>query len=451
MGNKITLPNLDQLTMNEYDSIANPNSRSRNLLDYFSTLDEIPQNPEILAPFHDQNCSIYKRVKNAILSSNPIFWILLASLGILTASLAFIVDISVDYLIDSREGYLRSSGFGGFCLGILQIVILGCISTFTVHKISAAAGGSGIPEVKTVLSGMTIVNLFSFKTLVAKVIGLVAAIGGGLSVGREGPFVHLASIISHQLSCNVHLFRRVASSPSQQHKLLQVAVAVGLTATFGAPLGGVLFAIEVSGTVFMVSALWHAYFACFFTVLFFKFLNLYLGTHHQELFAPTSVSETINLNFELFFFAILGVLCGVLGGLFVTFMARVYSVAKRTFITWPLKYGYVILVMGISYLSCVAFPLLGNRDKEQIRFLFSSDLIPDHLSVFVQSDLWNSGVFILYKIVAIAASLATPVPAGSFVPTFLLGAAVGRFYGTALNILLPSGWHEIYDITNVCE
>lgn len=50
MGINLSTSALEADNLKKYDSIANPNSRSRNLLDYFSTLEDIPHNPEILAP-----------------------------------------------------------------------------------------------------------------------------------------------------------------------------------------------------------------------------------------------------------------------------------------------------------------------------------------------------------------------------------------------------------------
>jgi len=51
---------------------------------------------------------------------------------------------------------------------------------------------------------------------------------------------------------------------------MTAAVAVGVTATFGAPIGGVLFAIEVSSTSFNVHNLWKSFVAATITVLGFK-------------------------------------------------------------------------------------------------------------------------------------------------------------------------------------
>lgn len=50
------------------------------------------------------------------------------------------------------------------------------------------------------------------------------------------------------------------------------AVAAGITATFGAPIGGVLFSIEVSSTYYMVSNFWKAFFCTTCGVILFRFL-----------------------------------------------------------------------------------------------------------------------------------------------------------------------------------
>lgn len=45
--------------------------------------------------------------------------------------------------------------------------------------------GSGIPEMKTILRGVALKEYLTFKTLVAKVIGLTATLGSGMPLGKE--------------------------------------------------------------------------------------------------------------------------------------------------------------------------------------------------------------------------------------------------------------------------
>ncbi len=53
------------------------------------------------------------------------------------------------------------------------------------------------------------------------------------------------------------------------------AVAAGTTVTFGAPIGGVLFSIEVASTYYMVSNLWRAFFCATSGILMFRILDLF--------------------------------------------------------------------------------------------------------------------------------------------------------------------------------
>lgn len=119
--------------------------------------------------------------------------------------------------------------------------------------------------------------------MIAKVIGAVCALGGGLAVGKEvrvcgvgrggggarphgatdrvhgwpprtaqGPFVHVAAILAHKM-WQLPWFRHAAAlGRVTRNQNLAAAVAAGVTAVFGAPVGGVLFSIEVTATYYLV-------------------------------------------------------------------------------------------------------------------------------------------------------------------------------------------------------
>ena len=62
------------------------------------------------------------------------------------------------------------------------------------------AAGSGIPEIKTILSGFVIHGYLGGRTLFTKSVGLALSVASGLSLGKEGPFVHIASCIGNTVS-----------------------------------------------------------------------------------------------------------------------------------------------------------------------------------------------------------------------------------------------------------
>lgn len=60
--------------------------------------------------------------------------------------------------------------------------------------------GSGIPEIKAIIAGVNIPGYLAVNTMVAKQIGIIAALVAGLHVGREGPFIHMSACVASRLS-----------------------------------------------------------------------------------------------------------------------------------------------------------------------------------------------------------------------------------------------------------
>ena len=77
------------------------------------------------------------------------------------------------------------------------------------------------------------------------------------TTGKEGPYVHISTCVAQQL-CRLPLFRRLNETESLRRQMLAAGCAAGVAATFGAPVGGVLFSIEVTLTLlyYRVTHLW---------------------------------------------------------------------------------------------------------------------------------------------------------------------------------------------------
>lgn len=116
-----------------------------------------------------------------------------------------------------------------------------CLILFSagfVHLVAPQSIGSGIPEMKTILRGVALKEYLTFRTLVAKVIGLTATLGSGMPLGKEGPFVHIASIVATLLSKLVTGFQGIYENESRTTEMLAAACAVGVASCFAAPVGG---------------------------------------------------------------------------------------------------------------------------------------------------------------------------------------------------------------------
>ena len=103
--------------------------------------------------------------------------------------------------------------FVGFGLGVTLLAVWVC----ALLDPTADCAGSGLPLLKYILSGEVMEEAeehLKSRTLIAKALGLVLAAGAGLSIGREGPNIHIAAIISWLLMKNVSWFNEVTHPPT---------------------------------------------------------------------------------------------------------------------------------------------------------------------------------------------------------------------------------------------
>jgi len=147
-----------------------------------------------------------------------------------------------------------------------------------------SAAGSGIPEVKAYLNGVrSMQRLANLPMLLVKILGTILSVSCLLSVGQEGPLLHIGAIIGASCSkistlCSrllVRLQRRRKKREKQQNEventeipwienvlcrmrnelsyfatdaerrdLVSIGSSVGLAASFGAPIGALLFIID---------------------------------------------------------------------------------------------------------------------------------------------------------------------------------------------------------------
>lgn len=52
---------------------------------------------------------------------------------------------------------------------------------------------------KAIMAGVKLPGMLSKKTLLAKVLGMICMLSSGMSLGKEGPFVHIAGCIARSL------------------------------------------------------------------------------------------------------------------------------------------------------------------------------------------------------------------------------------------------------------
>jgi len=174
-----------------------------------------------------------------------------------------------------------------------------------------SAAGSGVAEVRVILSGFVLHGFLGARTLVIKSAGLILSVASGLSIGKEGPFVHIATCVGN-IACR--MFSKYDNNDGKRREVLSAAAAAGVVVAFGAPLGGVLFGLEEVAYYFPAKTLFRTFFCCIVAALSLKFLDPY-GTGKVVIF---EVRYKIDWEwFELAGFILVGVLGGAAGALFI--------------------------------------------------------------------------------------------------------------------------------------
>jgi H+/Cl- antiporter ClcA len=117
------------------------------------------------------------------------------------------------------------------------------LAVFLTRRWFSGSEGSGIPQVIAALhrepdEGL-MQRLFGLRVIFGKVLVSLLGLLGGLTIGREGPTVHLGAAIMAEMR---RLYPRHTVRLKRQ--LLVAGAAAGLAAAFNTPLAGIVFAIE---------------------------------------------------------------------------------------------------------------------------------------------------------------------------------------------------------------
>ncbi|XP_056189745.1 chloride channel protein ClC-Kb-like isoform X2 [Falco biarmicus] len=379
-------------------------------------------------------------------------WYFLFALGVLMATISFMMDLLVSRLYKAHWWLYQEVGdilVLKYLSWTMYPMALAAFSTGFSQSITPHSGGSGIPELKTILTGVVLEDYLAIQNFGAKVVGLTCTLACGSTVflGKVGPFVHLSAMAAVYLGKMRTTVTREYEDKFKQNEMLVAAQAVGVATVFGAPISGVLFSIEVMSSHFAVRDYWRGFFAATCGAFMFRLLAVF--NNDQETIAAVFKSDLrIDFPFDLletFFFVILG------------------------------KPIYTVLV--VLLIASITFPpglgqLMASRltMKEYLTSLFDNltwgTLAPNASSVanphsVDPSGLWQEwchpsatifgtlAFFLLMKFWMLILATTLPLPAGYFMPIFIYGAAIGRLLGEVVALLFPQGLRSEGDLRPV--
>lgn len=320
-----------------------------------------------------------------------------------------------------KEGAEAFSFMGDYYVIILP-VIGGLLIGPLIYFLAREVRGEGPPEViKSVVVGGGRIRprVAAIKTVASSI-----CIGGGGSVGREGPIVQIGSAVGSAIGQWLRL-------PEEWLKVLILCGAAGgIAATFNAPVGGVFFALEVlsrrvtTRRLFnvMISAIAAEYVAW-----------LFLGPHPSF----TVQEYTLGSYWEIPQYVLLGILAGLLAVGFVKFFFKTedfFSAIRMPSYVKPALGGIAVGVMGFYYSGIFGVGYGGGYGPGGE--FFSSGPVDAMLAGQIVLSTLIALLFL--KMIATSVTLGSGGSGGVFAPSLFIGAALGGVFAMVMGKFFPN-------------
>ncbi|KAD3067946.1 hypothetical protein E3N88_35826 [Mikania micrantha] len=385
------------------------------------------------------------RSKYQIFQYISLKWILCFVIGIVVSLIGFFNNLAIENIAGQKfvitsNLMLANRYLAAFLIFAAANLGLTLFAVLITTLIAPETAGSGIPEVKAYLNGVDAPAIFSFRTLLIKIVGTIAAVSSSLNVGKAGPMVHTGACIA-ALTCQggskkyglTWKWFRFFNNDRDRRDLVTCGSAAGIAAAFRAPVGGVLFALEEMASWWRSALLWRAFFTTAVVAILLRGLTDLcisgkcglFGTGGLIIFDVTSADITYHL-IDVPPVLLLGVIGGVAGGL--------KGIAYKVLLACTISIVTSCLLFGLPWFAscrpcpadasepCPTIGRSGNYKKFQCQpgeynelaslfFNTNDDAIKNLFSKDTDTD---------YGIVA---------PVGLFIPIIVTGASYGRLVG----------------------
>ncbi|KAG9263860.1 H(+)/Cl(-) exchange transporter 7 [Astyanax mexicanus] len=410
-------------------------------------------------------------------------WVICGLIGFLTGLIACFIDIAVEYLAGVKydlvkENIEKFTEVGGLSISLILWAVLNSafvmVGALAVAFFEPVAAGSGIPQIKCYLNGVKVPRVVRLKTLLVKVFGVICSVAGGLAVGKEGPMIHSGAVVAAGVSQGrstslkrdfkiFEYFRR----DTEKRDFVSAGAAAGVSAAFGAPVGGVLFSLEEGASFWNQMLTWRIFFASMVSTFT---LNFFLSIYHKkpgELSSPGLINfgrfDMDNVEYSLYeipLFIIMGAIGGVLGALF-NVLNYWLTIFRIRYVHRPcLQVMEAMLVAAVT--ATVSFAMIYfSNDCQPLETVTSEDY---PLQLFCADGEYNAmataffntpersvrslfhnppgtynpltlGLFTLTYFFLACWTYGLTVSAGVFIPSLLIGAAWGRLFGLLLSLM----------------
>ena len=316
----------------------------------------------------------------------------------------------------------------------LAPMVGGLIAGYVVHIMPYHVKGPGVSIIMYSVSRTK--GQVSPRVGVRKWLAATATIGSGGSAGAEGPIVTIGAVIGSNVG------RWLRMGPQDTATLLGCGAAAGIASVFSAPIAGIFFVLEILLRDFSLRTFTPIVIA---SVMAVACTDALLGDH-PALFAVADdfFIEKFTI-IEIPNYLMLGVICGVVGALFILAMYVVkdfYSRLKIHPVLKPVTGAAILGLMGLAYMlfhkTGSAIPQFYGNGYPVIRELLNRETyMVEGVLKPVGTLLGLLMLLVVLKPIATCLTIGSGGSGGFFAPSLLLGAAIGGAFGTVVEGL---GW-----------
>ena len=317
-----------------------------------------------------------------------------------------------------------NSSLAGAIITVVILLILAAVIAILLY-IEPDISGSGIPQLEGELRGLD--DQCWWRVLPAKLAGCVLSIGGGLSLGREGPSVQLGAMVGKGWSRSIHTGR------VEEHLMMTCGAAAGLSAAFGAPLAGAIFALEELHRSFSVRIL--------ITAMSAAAVSDYIACEIVGL-KPVFDFNLMNALPHRYYgwVVVMGVILGIIGFAYNKIIELMQNAGDRINAAIIRRYGRksplaqlpsMLVIFCIAALLVFVYPkALGSGGNLPLEIAGGQMAIGTLMLLFVVKLLYST------------ASFGSGAPGGIFLPLLVLGALVGGIFSEL--VTNTAGMSSIY-------
>jgi CIC family chloride channel protein len=249
-----------------------------------------------------------------------------------------------------------------------------------------------------------------------KLIAAITTVGSGGSAALEGPSIYGGGAVGSWLWTKLERF---GLDPRDRRLMLISGAGAGMAAVFRAPLTGLVFALEMPYKDDLAhEALLPSLIA---SVVSYTTLASIIGSEPLFGFAGTTSFRTI----DIFWAALLGLICGLIAMVFTITFRRVRTFAIHAPIPHTLKLvigGVLTGVCGLIFVSIYAGQLIPlGPNYEAVRLVLAQPHPSSELLFFA-----------FMKLLATLFSLGAGGVSAMFVPLFLAGGAIGSAFAQSI-------------------